>query len=136
NHKSGLFLTHYLAKTGGSMTVTNRPPGVRLLARAVRVALAGGSSVLALAAAVPLSAQAQDGAAATAPVNEVLVTGSRIVRDGYDAPTPLTVVGGEQVQQQATPNLIDYLTTLPSFAGNYTPQSSTQNVSAGTAGTS
>ncbi|MHB1207954.1 MAG: TonB-dependent receptor plug domain-containing protein, partial [Rhodospirillaceae bacterium] len=30
---------------------------------------------------------------------------------------------------------IDYLTTLPSFAGNYTPQSSTQNVSSGTAGT-
>ncbi len=39
------------------------------------------------------------------------------------------------MQQQAAPSLIDYLTTLPAFAGNYTPQSSTQNVSSGTAGT-
>src|SRR5690606_12632629 len=42
----------------------------------------------------------------------------------------------EQMQEQASPNLIDYMTSLPSFAGNYTPQSSTQNLSSGTAGTS
>ena len=89
------------------------------------------------------SAHAQDSDAAatetTAGANvlgEVVITGSHIVRDGYQAPTPLTIVGAEQVQQQAAPNLIDYLTTLPAFAGNYTPQSSTQNVSTGTAGTS
>ena len=77
------------------------------------------------------------GEVAAEALGEVVVTGSRItVRDGYASPTPLTVVGSEQVQQQATPNLIDYLTTLPAFAGNYTPQSSTQNVSSGTAGTS
>jgi outer membrane receptor protein involved in Fe transport len=58
------------------------------------------------------------------------------VRDGYEAPTPLTVVGVEQFQQQASPNVIDYLTTLPAFSGNYTPQGSSQNVSSGTAGTS
>lgn len=69
-------------------------------------------------------------------MSQVTVTGSRIVRSGFTAPTPLTVVGSEQVQQQATPNLIDYLTTLPAFSGNYTPQESTQNVSTGTAGTS
>lgn len=95
----------------------------------------------ALSAAGAQLAHAQD--AEAAPVSagadvlgEVVVSGSRIARDGYQAPTPLTVVGSEQVQQQAAPNLIDYLTTLPSFAGNYTPQSSTQNVSTGTAGTS
>jgi outer membrane receptor protein involved in Fe transport len=82
-------------------------------------------------------AHAADGDGAPAPtLDEVVVTGSRIIRDGYEAPTPLTVVGVEQAQQQAAPNLIDYLTTLPAFAGNYTPQGSTQNVSTGTAGTS
>ena len=87
--------------------------------------------------ALSVSAHADDaGATELGELGEVVVTGSRIVRDGFTAPTPLTVVGAEQVQQQAAPNLIDYLTTLPAFAGNYTPQSSTQNVSSGTAGTS
>jgi iron complex outermembrane receptor protein len=85
-------------------------------------------------------AQATDSGSSAEPASTsleaIVVTGSRLVRDGYEAPTPLTVVGAEQVQQQATPNLIDYMTTLPAFSGNYTPQSSTQNVSAGTAGTS
>jgi iron complex outermembrane receptor protein len=89
---------------------------------------------IAVLSALTMSAHAQD--SDSSELGEVVVTGSRIVRDGFTAPTPITVVGAEQVQQQAAPNLIDYLTTLPSFAGNYTPQSSTQNVSAGTAGTS
>ncbi len=101
----------------GSMT--------RLLsAVAVSLAVAAGGSSAALA-------QQPAGAA----IEEVVVTGSRIVRDGYDSPTPTTVVGSEQIQSQAAPNLIDYLTNLPSFAGNYTPQSSSQNVSSGAAGT-
>ncbi|HEY4368038.1 MAG TPA: TonB-dependent receptor [Steroidobacteraceae bacterium] len=81
-------------------------------------------------------AAANTPAAAQGGLDEVVVTGSRIIRDGYEAPTPLTVVGAEQMQQQAAPNVIDYLTSLPAFSGNYTPQGSTQNVSTGTAGTS
>jgi outer membrane receptor protein involved in Fe transport len=98
------------------------------IAIAAAATLAGGHTAY---AQTPAAQAAQAGA-----VEEVIVTGTRIVRDGYEAPTPLTVVGVEQVQQSATNNTIDYLTTLPSFAGNYTPQSSTQNVSTGTAGTS
>jgi iron complex outermembrane receptor protein len=100
------------------------------------------TSTIAIAAAATFAgshaayAQAAPQTAQVGAVEEVIVTGTRIVRDGYEAPTPLTVVGVEQVQQSATNNTIDYLTTLPAFAGNYTPQSSTQNVSAGTAGTS
>jgi len=69
-------------------------------------------------------------------LEELVVTGTRVIRDGYQAPTPLTVVASEQLDQQASPNMIDFLTTLPAFAGNYTPQSSTQNASSGRAGTS
>ena len=95
------------------------------------------TSTLAIAAATFAgAAQAQTTQTAQAgAVEEIVVTGTRVVRDGYEAPTPLTVVGVEQFQQASTNNTIDYLTTLPSFAGNYTPQNSTQNVSAGTAGT-
>jgi outer membrane receptor protein involved in Fe transport len=94
-------------------------------------------AVMALPLSVPVARAADSADDAGETLGEVVVTGSRlVVRDGYAAPVPLTVVGAEQVQQQATPNLIDYITTLPAFAGNYTPQNSTQNVSSGTAGTS
>lgn len=100
-----------------------------------RAFFATATSAMALLAFSPASAQEQL-AQAGAAVDEIVVTGSRIVRDGYEAPTPTTVLSSEQFQQQAAPNVIDYLTTLPAFAGNYTPQTSTQNISAGTAGTS
>ena len=45
----------------------------------------------------------------------------RSVRDGYEAPTPLTVVGAEAIQNTATANLVDTLNTMPVFAGSYTP---------------
>ena len=98
------------------------------------------ASVLALA---PIGAHAQTAARAgtadpaTAPkASEIIVTGSRIVRDGFQAPTPTTVVTAERFQQQASPKVIDYLTTLPSFSGNITPQNSADSISSGTAGVS
>src|SRR5207253_3794437 len=77
--------------------------------------------------AAPQTGQAQN-------VEEIVVTGTRVVRDGYEAPTPLTVVGAEQIQNSATPNVADFVNTLPSMAGMATPQTSQQTVSAGTAG--
>jgi iron complex outermembrane receptor protein len=109
------------------ITTTSRAFGARAL-------FATATSAVALMAFSPAEAQSQ--ASAAEAVDEIIVTGSRIVRDGYEAPTPTTVLSVEALQQQAGPNVIDYLTTLPTFSGNYTPQSSTQNISAGTAGTS
>jgi outer membrane receptor protein involved in Fe transport len=126
----GLKQENSIAK--GSAPVIARWSGTRRPLGGVKVR--NSAVAIAVLSALSLSAQAQDSDSEL--LGEVVVTGSRIVRDGFTAPTPLTVVGAEQVQQQAAPNLIDYLTTLPAFAGNYTPQSSTQNVSTGTAGTS
>jgi outer membrane receptor protein involved in Fe transport len=67
-------------------------------------------------------------------VEEVVVTGSRIVRDGYEAPTPVAVVGVEQLQTGATANVADYVNTMPVFSGSATPQTSQPSVSGGTAG--
>src|SRR5688572_15233726 len=89
----------------------------------LRVAIASILSASALSAVAQESTQTsaaqQSAIAADAstgdssdPLASVVVTGSRLVRDGYEAPTPLTVVGVEQFQQQASPNVIDYLTTL------------------------
>src|SRR5581483_1505913 len=72
-------------------------------------------------------AQAQTAQAQTAQapaVEEIVVTGTRVVRDGYEAPTPLTVVGVEQIQQMAPANIADYVNTLPQLSGSASPQSS------------
>src|SRR6185295_4284819 len=74
----------------------------------VRLHLTAGASMIALLASMPLeTAIAADAAAqqAQAPaVEEIVVTGSRIVRDGYEAPTPVTVVGAEQLQDASKVN--------------------------------
>ncbi|MGE4064438.1 MAG: TonB-dependent receptor plug domain-containing protein [Rhodospirillaceae bacterium] len=109
--------------------ITKSSRGIR-----ARALFATATSAVALMALAPAHAQAPQSNAGA--VDEIIVTGSRIVRDGYEAPTPTTVLSVEQLQNQASPNLIDYLTSMPTFSGNYTPQSSTQNISQGTAGTS
>jgi len=47
----------------------------------------------------------------------IVVTGSRIQRDGVAAPTPVTVLGGEYLAARATSNIADALNELPSFRG-------------------
>jgi iron complex outermembrane receptor protein len=82
------------------------------------------------------SAQAAESAqaAATSDIEEVVVTGSRIVRDGYEAPTPLTVVTAEALQQNAATNIAEAMHSIPAFSGSTSPQSGTTSVSASGAG--
>jgi iron complex outermembrane recepter protein len=54
----------------------------------------------------------------------VTVTGTRIVRNGYSTPTPVTVVGTEQIQDSGKPNIADVLNEMPAFQGSLTPASS------------
>ena len=54
-------------------------------------------------------------------VEEIVVTGSRVVRDGYEAPTPVSVVGVEALQNTATSNLADTINQLPVLQGSTTP---------------
>ncbi len=95
-------------------------------------------SVMAALAATPLTVAqfvaAQQALPSGTVPEEVVVTGTRIVRDGYEAPTPLTVVGIEQMQQQATSNVADYINSLPAFSGSQTSQSTLTTTSNGTGG--
>lgn len=50
-------------------------------------------------------------------IEEVLITGSRIVRDGYESPTPVTVLGIEEIQQAPAQHISDFIRQLPSFGG-------------------
>jgi outer membrane receptor protein involved in Fe transport len=66
-------------------------------------------------------------------LENVTITGTRIVRDGYAAPTPVTVATVAELQQETPSNIPDALNKLPQFAGS-TTLSSTSNNSTNTAG--
>lgn len=69
--------------------------------------LAGAA--LGLPMVLPSFAWAQD--AAEEP-EEVIVTGSQIARSGFDTPTPVTVVGTEDFERVAAPNVADALNQI------------------------
>jgi iron complex outermembrane receptor protein len=52
-------------------------------------------------------------------LEEVVVTGSRVVTDGSQAPTPVTTMTAEDLNMAAPSNLPDALNKLPQFAGSY-----------------
>jgi iron complex outermembrane receptor protein len=79
------------------------------------------------------SAQSRDQSSEKA-VEEVVVTGSRVVRDGYQAPTPVSVIGRDEIQRSATPNIADYINTLPAVSGSTTPMTTVSSVGAGRQG--
>lgn len=73
---------------------------------------------------------------AAAELEEVVVTGSRITRNGYDTPTPVTVVGEEDLQSSGRSNVADFVNELPSISGSSSPATSNRSLSSGAAGIS
>jgi len=87
--------------------------------------------ILAPALAVGTSAAvAQQPPASDADLAEVVVTGSRLIVDGTQSPTPVTVVSTEQLQLAAPRTITEALLQLPVFAGSQ----SVANQSTGTTG--
>jgi outer membrane receptor protein involved in Fe transport len=84
--------------------------------------------------AAPTGSLAQDIAAEVDQGEEITVTGSRIVRDGYSAPTPVSVLSAVDIETSTSANLSDFVNTMPSIAGSSTPSNSTAGLSGGTAG--
>ncbi|MBA4353154.1 MAG: hypothetical protein C0409_00540 [Novosphingobium sp.] len=77
-----------------------------------------------------LDEQPVDGDAAA----QITVTGSRIVRDGYDAPTPVSVVSTKELKAEAPANVSDFVNTLPAVRGSTTAASTNGSLSNGAAG--
>jgi iron complex outermembrane receptor protein len=97
----------------------------------IRAALLVGCSIVAVASGQAVAQTTDEGEA----VEEVVVTGSRIIRDGFQAPTPLTVLDSESLNQHtATPNLADTLRLLPIVTGGTAPRFSAGTPSSGNAG--
>jgi iron complex outermembrane recepter protein len=74
--------------------------------------------------------------AATAPdeLTEVVVTSTRIVRDGYQAPTPTSVIGEQEIAAKAPANIADFVNELPSLVGSNSPRFNISSISAGLSG--
>jgi outer membrane receptor protein involved in Fe transport len=75
-------------------------------------------------------------APATAPISDrdIIVTGSRVKRDGYDAPTPLTVVSQDAINKAAPANLADYVNQMPQLSPSQTSRVGNGNTSTGVNG--
>ncbi len=80
--------------------------------RVARAAALSVSVLALMAATAPAQAQLSGG------VESVVVSGSRLVTNGAQAPTPVTVISAEQLEFAAPRNVVDGLLQLPAFKGS------------------
>ena len=67
---------------------------------------------------------------------DVIVTGSLITSSEFNAPTPTTVIGAEQIAQNAQPNIFTTIAQLPSLQGSTGASVGTNSTSSGQQGLS
>ncbi|MEG8021909.1 TonB-dependent receptor plug domain-containing protein [Sphingomonas aerolata] len=67
---------------------------------------------------------------------DIVVTGTRITTSGFNAPTPTTVIGEEQILKNAQPNIFNAIAQLPSLQGSTGAATGTFSTSSGTQGLS
>lgn len=111
--------------------------GVSLAAMAA-VGLTGTAHAQAAAPAQPqaVAPQAQTDDAAAPRSADIIVTGSRITTSGFNAPTPTTVIGEEQIANNAQPNIFTTIAQLPSLQGSTGASTGTFSTSSGQQGLS
>lgn len=92
-----------------------------------------GLSILLMASvsAIPCIAQAQAPARPGSEVTEVVITGSRIVRAGFDTLEPATTVASEYLENRGVTNIGDALRATPSFGAGQTPEGNQGSFAAG-----
>ena len=102
--------------------------------------LASASLVITLAAApalaqtAPIVTAAVDAPADGAEAETLVVTGSRIARDGFAAPTPVAVIGQAELKAEPQANIGDFINTLPSVRGSQSASTNSGSLSNGQAG--
>jgi outer membrane receptor protein involved in Fe transport len=121
---------------------TTSVAGDRLVRQMRREAFgsAGAAALLASLIAAPALAQTVVPAPAatpeTATVSEIVVTGTRIQTTGFTAPTPTSVIGESQIQNNAQPNVFATIVQLPSLQGSSGSTTNTFSTSSGQQGLS
>ena len=67
-------------------------------------------------------------------IESIEVTGSRIARDGYNMPTPVSVLSGEDLNAEAPGSVAEFAMTLPSIQGSTTATTNSGSLSNGQSG--
>ena len=65
---------------------------------------------------------------------EEVTVSSHIIRDGYQSPTPTSVLALDEIRTDAPVNIADFVNELPSLVGSNTTTTTTGSVSSGLAG--
>ena len=105
-----------------------------------RASLLAGAALITVFAAIPGLAQSTPAATAAASsvaeaeTGTLVVTGSRIARDGFAAPTPVAVIGAAELKAEPQANIGDFINTLPSVRGSQTSSTNSGSLSNGQAG--
>ena len=108
-----------------------------ILALRLRGVLKVGAGVLAIGlatsaafaqSAAPVPEETAPAKEAAADAGEIIVTGTRVERAGYSAPTPVTVVGSQLLVERSPSVLIDALKLLPAARNTSTPTTGGQTI--------
>ncbi|MGL4615341.1 MAG: TonB-dependent receptor domain-containing protein [Shewanella sp.] len=83
------------------------------LAKAVRFGLISGAATVALSNSVANAAENSE------KVERIEITGSRIIREGAIAPTPVTVITGDELLSTGVTNIGEALNQLPALGNTY-----------------
>ncbi|HKY82412.1 MAG TPA: TonB-dependent receptor [Sphingobium sp.] len=100
-------------------------------------AMGVASTVHAQTATAPSAATAQvpqDAAGQDVSISDIVVTGTRIVRDGYDAPTPVSVVTEQEIRRGAPVTVADYVNQLPALQASNSPRTALATTGGGLGG--
>jgi outer membrane receptor protein involved in Fe transport len=129
--------------TGSQFTYTRLPSGAIRVHRVAAPAKRQDDLLVRTTAPVQVFASATSDApvsvATTAPeeaVEEIVVTGSRITASGFTAPTPTTVIGAEDLANNAQPNIFTTIAQLPSLQGSTGVTTGNNSTSSGQQGLS
>lgn len=99
-----------------------RFPDAKLLPLAVLLAIGTGTAV------------AQESPAGVQVLEEVTVTGSRVIRDGFESPTPVSVLGQDELETTGVTVISDAVNRLPAISGSTTTRNNSTDISGGSAG--
>ena len=121
-----------LQPLAGSETQTDLPTRSRLCQVLLVGSIFSGLSGLTAAQGADTASVPDKSNADT--LQEVVVTGSRVATNGSRAPTPVTVLGTEQLEAAAPSNIADAINELPQLASSTTTRTGTYNVGNGAAG--
>ena len=92
--------------------------GTRAISPAIALAV---SSAISAALSLAQPAYAQESPSSNEPVQQIVITGSRIARASDDAPSPVTTLGSDELQKLQATNIGAALSELPAFRASSNP---------------